>query len=76
MIVLDTTVLVYATGSDHPLREPCRRLVDAVANGVLTARTTVELIQELMHVRARRVGDRHEPARRVVHRPVGATPTG
>lgn len=28
MIVLDTTVLVYATGTEHPLREPCRRLVD------------------------------------------------
>ena len=63
MIVLDTTVLVYATGSDHPLREPGRRLVDAVANGVLTARTTVEVIQEFMPVRARRVGDRREPAR-------------
>lgn len=63
MIVLDTTVLVYATGSGYPLREPGRRLVDAVANGVLTARTTVEVIQEFMHVRARRVGDRREPAR-------------
>ena len=56
MIVLDTTVLVYATGSDHPLREPCRRLVDAVANGVLTATTTVEVIQEFTHVRALRMG--------------------
>lgn len=54
MIVLDTTVLVYALGADHPLRTPCRHLVDAVAEGRLRATTTVEVIQEFAHVRARR----------------------
>ncbi|MGI8537414.1 MAG: type II toxin-antitoxin system VapC family toxin [Mycobacteriales bacterium] len=54
MIVLDTTVLVYALGSEHPLRTPCRRLIDAVAEGSLRATTTVEVVQELAHVRARR----------------------
>ena len=62
MIILDTTVLVYATGSAHPLREPCRRLVDAVADGALRATTTVEVIQEFTHVRARR-RDRTEATR-------------
>ncbi len=62
MIVLDTTVLVYATGSDHPLREPCRRIVDAVANAALAATTTVEVIQEFTHVRARRI-DRVDASR-------------
>jgi hypothetical protein len=54
MIVLDTTVLVYAKGSDHPLRDPCRRLIGAIAEGRLEATTTVEAIQEFVHVRARR----------------------
>lgn len=54
MIVLDTTVLVYATGSEHPLREPCRRLVSAVADGRVAATTTVEVVQEFVHVRSRR----------------------
>lgn len=54
MIVLDTTVLVYATGADHPLRTPCRNLVSAVAGGGVEATTTVEAIQEFVHVRARR----------------------
>lgn len=54
MIVLDTTVLVYATGTHHPLRTPCRRLVDAIADGALSATTTVEVIQEFTHVRSRR----------------------
>lgn len=54
MIVLDTTVLVYAKGSTHPFREPCRRLIDAIADGRLEATTTVEVIQEFVHVRAQR----------------------
>lgn len=56
MIVLDTTVLVYAKAAGHPLREPCRQLVNAIADGRLAATTTVEVIQEFAHVRARRWG--------------------
>jgi len=56
VIVLDTTVLVYAKGADHELRDPCRELITAVADGRLEATTTIEVIQELAHVRARRRG--------------------
>ncbi|MGI8423966.1 MAG: type II toxin-antitoxin system VapC family toxin [Chloroflexota bacterium] len=54
MIVLDTTVLCYAVGEAHPLREPCRQLLLAQADGHVEATTTVEVIQEFVHVRARR----------------------
>jgi predicted nucleic acid-binding protein len=54
MILLDTTVLVYAKGADHPFREPCRELIDAIAQGELEATTTVEVLQEFVHVRAQR----------------------
>lgn len=54
MILLDTTVLVYAVGAAHELRDPCRRLVGAIADGEIEAGTTVEVIQEFTHVRARR----------------------
>lgn len=54
MIVIDTTVLVYAVGDLHEFREPCRQLVAAVQRGDITATTTVEVIQEFAHVRARR----------------------
>ena len=56
MILLDTTVLVYAKGSEHPLRDPCRELIGAIAERRVEATTTVEVIQELVHVRARRRG--------------------
>jgi predicted nucleic acid-binding protein len=54
VIVLDTTVLVYAVGDDHGLREQARQIVEAVERGSVQATTTVEVIQELVHVRARR----------------------
>lgn len=59
MIVVDTTVLIYAVGSEHPLREPSRRLVEALRRGRLHATTTAEVIQEFAHVRARRRGRRN-----------------
>jgi uncharacterized protein len=54
VIVVDTTVLVYAVGTDHPLREPCQRLIRAIADETILATTTIEVIQEFTHVRARR----------------------
>ena len=54
MILLDTTILVYASGSDHLLKQPCVALIEAVADGRVAATTTVEVIQEFAHVRVRR----------------------
>jgi len=54
VIVLDSNVLIYAKGEGHPLRGPCRALVEAIAAGTVEATTTAEAIQELVHVRARR----------------------
>jgi uncharacterized protein len=54
VILLDTTVLSYAVGDDHPLRVPCQRLLHAHALGTLACTTTVEVIQEFVHVRAKR----------------------
>jgi len=54
MIVLDATVLVYAKGADHSFRDPCRKLVSLVTEGAIEATTSVEAIQEFVHVRAKR----------------------
>jgi predicted nucleic acid-binding protein len=63
VIVVDTTVLVYAAGAEHALRDPCRALIRAVTEGRVEATTTVEVIQEFVHVRARR-RDRGDAAER------------
>lgn len=54
MIIVDTTILVYATGAEHPLRDPSRALIDAVRVGRIAATTTPEVIQEFAHVATRR----------------------
>lgn len=54
MIVLDSNVLLYAVGGDHPLAAPCKRLVDAIGAGRARASTTPEVIQEFAHIYARR----------------------
>jgi hypothetical protein len=54
VIVFDTTVLVYAVGTDHPAREPSRRLIEAAGARLITATTTPEVIQQFVHVFARR----------------------
>lgn len=56
MIVLDTTVLVYAIGGDRKLREPARAIVGAVEKGAVRATTSARAIQELVHIRAGRRG--------------------
>lgn len=54
MILLDTTVLLYAVGEDHPLLDPCRRIVSACGAGRMAAATTIMVLQEFTHVRAHR----------------------
>jgi predicted nucleic acid-binding protein len=55
VVFLDTTVLVFATGGDHALRAPAQRLLKAHRDGEFTAAVTVEVLQELAHVKARRL---------------------
>ena len=66
MIVLDTTVLLYAVGDEHPLRDPSRRLVRAIGDGRVAATTSAAVIQEFAHVRARRRG-RRDAATQAAH---------
>jgi uncharacterized protein len=54
VIVLDTSILVYAAGADHPLRAPSRRILEAASRGAMTAVTSTHVIEEFVHVRARR----------------------
>jgi predicted nucleic acid-binding protein len=65
-LLLDTTVLAYATGDvGHPLAAPARTLIAQISDEQLAATTTPEVLQEYLHVRSRRRtrGD----ARELVH---------
>jgi uncharacterized protein len=54
VMLLDTTILVYALGADHRLRAPCRSLLTLIRDDAVRATTTPEVLQEFTHVRARR----------------------
>jgi predicted nucleic acid-binding protein len=54
VIVLDTTILVYAVGTEHPLRRPARQRIEWVRAGNVRATTTIEVLQEFAHFRSRR----------------------
>ena len=56
--LLDTAVFVYAVGIDHPYRAPCRQLLNPDSLRAYSGEASVQAIQELLHQRARRTGDR------------------
>jgi len=52
--LFDTAVFVYARGTSHPYRAPCRELVEAARTGKLAGEGSVELVQEYAHLLLRR----------------------
>jgi predicted nucleic acid-binding protein len=54
VILADLTVLAYAVGDDHPLRLPCRQLLEAHGEGRLEMTTTVETLGAFLDLRLAR----------------------
>ena len=46
---IDANIPMYAVGRDHPLREPCRLVLQRIADGDLTACTDSEVHQEILY---------------------------
>lgn len=67
-VFLDTAVLAYALGGEHPQRSACRALVQAAGDGRLVAHVSVEAVQELAFHRMRRTtrGEAVDQARAVL----------
>ena len=58
---IDTNVFLYAIGTEHRYRDPCRRIIQALGQRTLVGETSVETLQEIVHHRRR--GDRAAPER-------------
>lgn len=54
-LFLDANVFLYAIGADSPHRDGCRSVLQAVGQGTLDGITSSEVLQEILHVRTRRV---------------------
>jgi predicted nucleic acid-binding protein len=59
LIFLDSNIFLYAAGSEHPEKAPCRKLLELAAGGKLEAVTSSEVLREVLYVRLRR-GSRAE----------------
>lgn len=53
-VFLDADVPLLAAGGDHPLRAPCRRVLDAIVHGRARGHLTTEAVQEFVFHRRRR----------------------
>ena len=49
MILVDSNILMYAAGAEHPNKAPARALLERVAGGELDAALDAEVLQEVMH---------------------------
>lgn len=61
-VLIDTNVFLYALGGPHAYAEPCRRIVALAGEGGIEMEAPVDLIQEVLHHRARRLSDRRQAA--------------
>lgn len=52
--LFDTAVFVYARGTAHVYRDPCRDLLDAARTRRIAGEGSVELVQEYAHLLLRR----------------------
>jgi uncharacterized protein len=49
MILVDTNVLIYASGREHPNKHPSIQFLERVAGGDLEATVDAEVLQEIIH---------------------------
>ncbi|MEJ7797154.1 MAG: type II toxin-antitoxin system VapC family toxin [Solirubrobacteraceae bacterium] len=47
-VFVDTSVIMYAAGAEHPHRAACRRVLEQVGDGSLDAVTSTEVVQEIL----------------------------
>lgn len=57
-VLLDTAIFIYAIGGEHPLRQPCRLIINALKTEAFGGEASVLVVEETLHQRARRTGDR------------------
>jgi len=46
---IDANVVMYALGGLHPLRDPCKRVLDKIKSRSLFVVTNTEVLQEILH---------------------------
>ncbi len=85
-LFLDSAIFMYAAGADHPLKRPCRVILERAAIRQLDVTTSAEVVQEILHrflaikrasigaAIARDVLEAFEPVLPISHRVVARMP--
>jgi predicted nucleic acid-binding protein len=55
-VFVDSAVIAYALGGDHPLQQVCRAILTAAAAGDVELHASTEMVQEVVFHRMRRAG--------------------
>jgi len=61
-VLIDTAIVTYASGLDSERKSACQRFLQRAEAGEFRAYASVEMVQELVHHRLRRTGDRQRSA--------------
>ena len=61
-VLIDSSVPLYALGAESRWREPCRRVLEMIADGTLVGVASTEMIQEVVHHRLRMTSSRAHAA--------------
>jgi predicted nucleic acid-binding protein len=61
--LFDTSVFLYAIGSPHPYRAPCREILARMEALGRRGEASADLVQEIVHHRFRRTRDRRRAVR-------------
>jgi predicted nucleic acid-binding protein len=48
-IFVDSNIIMYVVGSEHPLRQPCRDVLTRIVAGQVQAVVSCEIHQEILH---------------------------
>lgn len=48
-VFVDTSVIMYAAGREHPMRDACVRIMQAIDQRTIEATTSTEVVQEVLH---------------------------
>ncbi len=46
---IDANLIMYSLGSPHPLREPCRMVLEKIKDGLIQVVTNTEVLQEILY---------------------------
>ena len=49
VIFIDANLIMYSVGSNHPLREPCKRLLEKIRSREILGVTDTEVLEEILY---------------------------